>query len=657
MAPPDFTSDWLTLAHVPEQIAATVFATRRRVLLFGAPGAGKSALVAALARELARLGRGCDCIGADPGSPAFGVPGAVARAQWRDGAWQVIAMEALCTLDAGRFRLPLVAAVRRLANEGGGDAVLIDSPGVVRGLAGSELLPGLLDATDAQAVVLLHRAGSPWPMARELRGSALPVFVVHPHADASRPGDAGRARGRTGLWDAYLRDCAEQEFDLERLTVVGTPPPAGAPGAWIGRQIGFLDHGRTRALGEVVQLDGAKLIVRAPQVARTATTLLVRDAQRAARGRMQTAVPFVTEPMQVAAPFTPTGETDEGPRIVGRVGVLNVRMLNGVFGDPVLHAQPQYSARGLLFDLGGGERLSARIAHQVSDVFITHAHLDHIAGFVSLLRSRIGDFPVCRIHGPPGLAGHIAGFMRGVLWDRAGERTPRFDVFELHGDVVHEFALDARDPRREPARRRLAVDGVLLREAGFRVRAITLDHATPVLAFAFEPDQQLNVRNDRLLARGLAPGPWLGALKTHVLAGELARSFTLPNGDVATVGAAAAELVLVTPGKRLVYATDFADTPANREHLVAFARNAHTLFCEATFLETDREHAQRTAHLTTRACAEIANAAEVARLVPFHFSRRYAHDVQRVYAEIAATCPRAVVPRSVVSPCVDLEDD
>ena len=80
---------------------------------------------------------------------------------------------------------------------------------------------------------------------------------------------------------------------------------------------------------------------------------------------------------------------------------------------------------------------------------------------------------------------------------------------------------------------------------------------------------------------------------------------------------------------------------------MALARGAHTLFCEATFREADAEQAARTAHLTTRACGEIAVAAGVARLVPLHFSRRYEKDPAPVYEEIAAACPQVVAPKSM----------
>lgn len=73
--------------------------------------------------------------------------------------------------------------------------------------------------------------------------------------------------------------------------------------------------------------------------------------------------------------------------------------------------------------------------------------------------------------------------------------------------------------------------------------------------------------------------------------------------------------------------------------------SAQYLLCEASFLSQDRAQAERTGHLTARACGEIAAAAGVRYLIPFHFSRRYESEPARVYDEIAAVCPQVVIPK------------
>ncbi|MEW5757565.1 MAG: Clp1/GlmU family protein [Pseudomonadota bacterium] len=646
-----FVHGFSELAGGAEAIVAALGERDRRVLLYGPPGIGKSTLAAQLARTVAQDGRECHCVCADPGSPAFGVPGAVVFGRWRESGWETMALEAMCSLDAGRFRLPLVTAVRRLASRLNHGVLLIDSPGVVRGVAGRELLWGLIEAAAVDVVLALSDVARAPPLLEELRALGTEIFVIPAAPEAMRPGKRARARQRSALWDAYLANAREHALDLDTFNLLGTPPPVGEPSAWPGRQIALLHGQRTVAMGEVQRLEAGRMIVRLPGARTDGDSLLVRDARRSSDGLIETAVPFAAERIEYLPPVAQLGPLEEsgGPRVAGRAGGADFCLLNGVFGDPLLHLRLRHERRSLLFDLGDGVRLPARIAHQVTDVFITHAHLDHIGGFLWLVRSRIGEFPPCRVYGPPGLAEHIAGFLRGILWDRVLLRGPVFEVLELHERRLQRFRLQAGREGREALGDLYIEDGVVLREPGFRIRAVQLDHHTPVLAYAFEPDREISIRKDRLAARGWAPGPWLGELKQRLLNDDLDARIRLPDGSECEVAMLAAELVLITPPKRLVYATDLADHAENRARLQAFARHAHTFFCEACFIESHAEQAARTGHLTTRACGEIATAAEVVRLVPFHFSRRYADAPQRVYDEIAAVCPRLILPRALES--------
>jgi len=142
-------------------------------------------------------------------------------------------------------------------------------------------------------------------------------------------------------------------------------------------------------------------------------------------------------------------------------------------------------------------------------------------------------------------------------------------------------------------------------------------------------------------------------LKRRLATDDLVTLIRLPDGRCESAGALAVDLVLTAPGQKLVYATDLADTAANRARLIALAQSATVLFGEAAFLAADAEQAARTGHLTSRACGEIAVAANVAALVPFHFSRRYQSEPDRVYAEIRAVCPRVVEPcEAAAGPCL-----
>src|SRR5690606_27234941 len=203
----------------------------------------------------------------------------------------------------------------------------------------------------------------------------------------------------------------------------------------------------------------------------------------------------------------------------------------------------------------------------------------------------------------------------------AGEGALRFDGRELDADgALTRCSVRAGEPTAVPAGRSSSRGGLLLDEPLLRVRAVTLDHLTPVLAFALESAVDVNVRKERLAALGLEPGPWLACLKDGIAAGRLDDVLDLPDGSRRRVRELADELVLLRPGAKRVYATDLADTVENRQRLAALARDADVMFCESTFRVADADRAARTGHLTTRACGEIAAAANVARLVPFHFS-------------------------------------
>ena len=292
-------------------------------------------------------------------------------------------------------------------------------------------------------------------------------------------------------------------------------------------------------MGEVLELQNRQLRLRCHPITGPVCRLQVRDAShlpdqqlitvvhKQAAGAQASPGPSLVYPSSIK----PIGNT---PQIRRRD--ITAELVNGLFDDPLLLIKTNWSRRCLLFDLGNTSRLPLRHAHNVSHIFISHAHFDHIGGFMGMLRVRLGTNAPCQLFGPPGLARHIAGLMSGILWDRIGNNGPAFDVAELHGKQLHHFRLQAGHSDMTVLPECTIEDGIIHREERFIIRAVELDHGTPVLAYAYEPVTSISVSKPALEGLQITPGSWLGQLKYAYMAGEKDRLITLPNGDSRPVG-------------------------------------------------------------------------------------------------------------------------
>jgi ribonuclease Z len=96
------------------------------------------------------------------------------------------------------------------------------------------------------------------------------------------------------------------------------------------------------------------------------------------------------------------------------------------------------------------------------------------------------------------------------------------------------------------------------------------------------------------------------------------------------------DVLTITPGQKIAYVTDAADTAANRRAIIGLVQNADILFIEAPFAKADAMLAADRAHLTTTAAGQIARNAAVRRVEPFHFSPRYSGKEQHMLNEVSA---------------------
>ena len=268
-------------------------------------------------------------------------------------------------------------------------------------------------------------------------------------------------------------------------------------------------------------------------------------------------------------------------------------------------------AERILIDCGEGtQRQLVRSVglSDLTDIFITHLHVDHWLGLPGLLQTfnlRDRDRPLS-IHGPEGIA-ELMRSMRRVY----GRLCFELEVVELEaGEAVRRDTLE--------------------------IGAVNVRHRVLAHGYVLAEDARPG-RFDAELAEslGVTPGPDFGRLQR----GE-------------TVAGVAPEQVIgpERPGRKVVFSGDTAPC----ETLAIAAHGADLLVHEATFGEDERDRARATGHSTAAQAAQIAADAEVKLLALTHISARYGGSELR--EEARAVFAATELPRDFDTIDIPLED-
>jgi ribonuclease Z len=247
-----------------------------------------------------------------------------------------------------------------------------------------------------------------------------------------------------------------------------------------------------------------------------------------------------------------------------------------------------------LFDCGEGTQ--HQLLHsdlkisQITRIFVTHLHGDHIFGLMGLLASYglAGNPTKIDVYGPPGLNEYL----------RACERYS-FTHFSY------------------PLKVHTVQPGIVYEDDEYIVKCGLLKHR--ITAFGYrveEKDRPGRFDVEKAKELGIPSGPIYGQLKR----GE---QVTLPDGRVIN----GADLCGPTQtGRKVVYCTDTVYC----EGAVELAQDADLLIHEATFAHQDADLAFQRLHSTSTMAAQVALSAGAKHLIMTHFSPRYApgNDIQ-----------------------------
>ncbi|HSW64653.1 MAG TPA: hypothetical protein VLH56_15290 [Dissulfurispiraceae bacterium] len=330
--------------------------------------------------------------------------------------------------------------------------------------------------------------------------------------------------------------------------------------------------------------------------------------------------------------------------------IFHAAPVNSPFEDPSVYVRIMHERRALLFDCGDIRRLDAGHVVDITDVFVTHMHIDHFVGFDTLMRTLLYRKQPLRVYGPAGIIACIEGKLKGYTWNLIRDYPLTINVSEVAGDMLRHSRFAAPEGFVRIDGEPEFFDGTLLREPLLSVSALRLSHQVPSLGYQLKEAFHINIRKEGIEALGLAVGPWLSGLKNSIRAA--AAETGSPEAALAQVAHAGIlaegrflkedeilRIVLISRGQKMSYIMDTSPTEENISAIVEFVQGSDDLFCEAYFLQGDAVRARERHHLTAALAGRIACEAEVARLSVLHFSPKYRDAVERIYLEAGCAVP------------------
>ncbi len=310
---------------------------------------------------------------------------------------------------------------------------------------------------------------------------------------------------------------------------------------------------------------------------------------------------------------------------------FQIRQVNGPFDDPGLYVRLIREGRALMFDLGFTNSLTPRDILKISDIFVSHTHVDHFIGFDIILRISLRKETPLRLYGPRGFIDCVEGKLRSYTWNIIEDYPLEIHVSEVDGPVIRKAVFSAANSFRCMNRGSEPFNGILLKESFFSVMSTVLDHQIPCLAFSLEEDFHINIDKSRLVNMNLPVGPWLGDLKRAIREKRTNSTFSIEKEVYAYPDVH--DVARITRGQKISYVVDAVGSKDNMDKIISLVRGSDVLYIETFFLDEDRDRARERYHLTAKEAGIIAREAGVRRFEALHFSSKYMKISERLVEE------------------------
>jgi ribonuclease Z len=302
------------------------------------------------------------------------------------------------------------------------------------------------------------------------------------------------------------------------------------------------------------------------------------------------------------------------PRLLGSPGFDNALYVTANTGK---------TTHRFLFDCGANclTSLSPAEVQKIDVIFFSHLHFDHVAGFDYFLRFNFDRAKPVHIFGPPRTAEIMHNRLQGVMWDRVGGSDGKIFISEIGDDSLSTFVVRSSDGFRSmESVGSKKMEGVVLDTPDLSVRALSLDHGTPSIAYVLATKAAQSVDTDKMKELNLTPGPWVRLLKDMALSPDESVEI---GGVSRSLGELRAALLVEKPEERIGYLTDFRLDDEKLPTLVSTFRGCDVLVCENNYRDEHVDLARKNFHVTSSQVGRLAQEVNPKNLVLFHLSDRY----------------------------------
>lgn len=278
----------------------------------------------------------------------------------------------------------------------------------------------------------------------------------------------------------------------------------------------------------------------------------------------------------------------------------------------------------LLFDCGENilKNLSQRDIRSVDYLFLSHLHIDHIAGFDYFFRRNYDrEKKPIYLYGPDETVDLIHYRLQGFKWNLIEGVPGLWYVTETNENKLSTFLFktsDAYSVKRKVESK--TFNGQLIDNPDFTITMTVLNHIIPSAAYFVKEKPSFNICKEALEKTGLTPGPWLEKVRNVSIDAQEA---ILIGDKVYKLKSLREKLLERKEGESIGYLTDFIYEKATIAKIKKVFRGCDVMVCESQYLSAEKEYAKNNYHLTAEQAAKLAKAANAKRLILFHISDRY----------------------------------